>query len=172
MESIDRYDAELLTPTMLNDLSNDMKSKFGFMLDKLGRESAISQQLNDPITSLEKLLSPAAASHNLIICRNNDNIIGYLKYGKKDLYFYKKDGKVVQSSPICLLDFYVSDIYQRQGIGLLLFKNMLEVLSINPCVFAYDRPSPKLISFLAKHYDMKNGDLQPNRFMIFDGFLL
>ena len=49
---------------------------------------------------------------------------------------------------------------------------MLEILSINPCFIAYDRPSPKLISFMVKHYNMKNGDLQPNRFMIFDGFIL
>ncbi len=171
MEST-RYEMELLTPSMVNDFSNEVKTKFGLILDQLGRESGVSQQLNDPITSLEKFLSPAASTHNLIVCRNKDNIIGYIKYGKKDLYFYKKDGKVVQVSPICLLDFYVSDIYQRQGIGILLFKKMLEILSINPCFIAYDRPSPKLISFMAKHYNMKNGDLQPNRFMIFDGFIL
>lgn len=36
---------------------------------------------------------------------------------------------------------------------------------------AYDRPSPKLLAFLSKHYDLRHGDLQPNRFMIFEGFL-
>jgi hypothetical protein len=36
---------------------------------------------------------------------------------------------------------------------------------------AYDRPSPKLVAFLARHFDLHGGDLQPNRFMIFEGFL-
>jgi hypothetical protein len=35
---------------------------------------------------------------------------------------------------------------------------------------AYDRPSPKLISFMSRHFGLRDGDLQPNRYMIFEGF--
>lgn len=47
-----------------------------------------------------------------------------------------------------------------QGLGL-----------TDPRKVAYDRPSPKLVAFLARHFDLHNGDLQPNRFMIFESFL-
>lgn len=45
------------------------------------------------------------------------------------------------------------------------------MLKTQPIRLAYDRPSPKLVSFLARHFQLVNGDLQPNRFMIFEGFL-
>ncbi|RYY86961.1 GNAT family N-acetyltransferase [archaeon] len=37
----------------------------------------------------------------------------------------------------------------------------------SPGQVAYDRPSPKLIPFLHKHYDLHQPDLQPNRYTIF-----
>jgi hypothetical protein len=43
---------------------------------------------------------------------------------------------------------------------------------VSPRLLAYDRPSPLLVAFLAKHFQMTAGDLQPNRFMIFGGFPL
>ena len=46
------------------------------------------------------------------------------------------------------------------------------VVQIDPGTLAYDRPSPKLLSFLAKHYGLTHPDLQPNRFTIFEGFQL
>ncbi len=48
----------------------------------------------------------------------------------------------------CLLDFYVLDTLQRQGVGLKLFEAMRAEYSLDPWQLAYDRPSPKLISFL------------------------
>jgi alpha-tubulin N-acetyltransferase 1 len=156
-------------------------------LDNLGIKSGQAQLLNGPITSVEKL---AGSNHTIIVCRSTDGdnvgigcCVGYLKYGVKDLYFYHKNGKVIQSSPVCLLDFYVDDSMQRNGLGLSLFRHMLDALSIDPPVsssttpitpkdIAYDRPSPKLIAFMRKHYNMLNPDLQPNRFAIYDGFTL
>ena len=156
-------------------------------LDNLGIKSGQAQLLNGPITSVEKL---TGSNHTIIVCCSADDenggidyCVGYLKYGKKDLYFYHKNGKVTQSSPVCLLDFYVDDSMQRNGLGIALFRQMLNTLStdsslssmsspITPKDIAYDRPSPKLIAFMRKHYDMINPDLQPNRFAIYDGFTL
>lgn len=97
--------------------------------------------------------------------------MGYAKFGYKDLYFYKKDGKVIESKRTpALLDFYVADQLQRRGVGILLFHRILKEACINdPHRIAYDRPSPKLVSFLAKHFNLTGGDLQPNRFMVFEG---
>ena len=153
-------------------------------LDILGIKSGQAQLLNGPITSVEKL---AGSNHTITVCKSTDGdtgyCVGYLKYGVKDLYFYHKNGKVTQSSPVCLLDFYVDDSMQRNGLGIDLFRHMLDALSIDPPVsslttpitpkdIAYDRPSPKLIAFMRKHYNMMNPDLQPNRFAIYDGFPL
>lgn len=75
---------------------------------------------------------------------------------------------------LCVLDFYVHETYQRSGRGKILFEFMLAVSifshsfcqsclcipaqtsrqaeGVTPSNLAYDRPSPKLIGFLAKHY--------------------
>ena len=55
-----------------------------------------------------------------------------------------------------MLDFYVHESCQRQGIGKALFERMLAKENAEPRKLAYDRPSAKLISFLAKHYNLKN----------------
>mmetsp|Transcript_24927 Transcript_24927/g.23918 ORF Transcript_24927/g.23918 Transcript_24927/m.23918 type:complete len:175 (+) Transcript_24927:145-669(+) len=143
-------------------------------LDRLGVASGKAQLLNGPISSVDKILT---TNHTIIISYkitslNKKILNGYLKYGIKDLFFYKKNGIISQCSPICLLDFYVDENVQREGIGLSLFKKMLEVTSMEATHIAYDRPSPKLIAFMRKHYNLKNPDLQPNRFAIFEGFPL
>ena len=43
---------------------------------------------------------------------------------------------------------------------------------VNPAKCAYDRPSPKLISFLEKHYSLCNHELQPNKYMIYTDFFI
>jgi alpha-tubulin N-acetyltransferase 1 len=150
--------------------------------------------LKGPITSCDKFkLADSAA----IVAVRNNKPVGFIKYGYRKLYFYQKQGKVVEcpNAP-CILDFYVSTALQRSGIGNALFNRAMQVAvplsallqrypdmpylvgrsiqalqAEGPTCVAYDRPSPKLISFLAKHYSLRNGDLQPNRFMIFDGFI-
>jgi len=69
--------------------------------------------------------------------------------------------------PTCCLDFYVHFSCQRCGIGKKMFEHMLEAEQIRPHRIAYDRPSPKLIGFLAKHYDLKHYTPQENNFIVF-----
>lgn len=91
---------------------------------------------------MDKILT---TNHTIIVSYNVTNlnqkvIYGYLKYGIKDLFFYKKNGIISQSSPICLLDFYVDESVQRGGIGISLFKKMLEVqihISFYLCISMY-----------------------------------
>jgi GNAT superfamily N-acetyltransferase len=70
----------------------------------------------------------------------------------------------------CVLDFYVCESCQRQGVGKALFDFVLTYLSTRPNLLAYDRPSPKLVAFLAKNYGLLHGIMQPNNFMIFREF--
>lgn len=144
-------------------------------IDELGRLSGIAQALTGPITTVQKLVASASTpghEHHLLLYRDGqDKILGFAKYSSKDLYVYRKNGTMVQVSPLCLLDFYVSEDVQRQGIGLQLFNRMLHECNTPPHKIAYDRPSPKLLAFMKKHFGLAQPDLQPNRYCLFKGFL-
>jgi hypothetical protein len=98
-----------------------------------------AQKLAQPITSAEKFVS---ADHKVIVYCCSDGSqpsssslseslgqpTGFAKFGCKDLFFYQKNGKVVERrNTLCLLDFYVSEAIQRRGLGLSLFNEMLKV---------------------------------------------
>ena len=153
-------------------------------IDALGMASGEAQFLKGPITTIEKLRE--APDHVLITVnqyleideageeggKNTGRILGYLKYGLKNLYFYRKNGQVEERMSVSLLDFYVSEAFQRNGLGLMLFEHFLTLTNTShPCKVAYDRPSPKLLSFLSKHFSLTNPDAQPNRYTIYEGFL-
>ncbi|KAK1946865.1 Alpha-tubulin N-acetyltransferase [Phytophthora citrophthora] len=72
--------------------------------------------------------------------------------------------------PICVLDFYVEETWQRHGVGLQLFQKLLQEENVNPDQLAYDRPSPKLFAFLKKHTGLIEYCPQPNRFVVFDAY--
>jgi len=73
-------------------------------------------------------------------------------------------------NPLCVLDFYVDAKIQRGGFGKLLFDSMLEYEHTVPAKLAYDRPSPLLISFMAKHFGLKSFVPQNNNYVIFDEY--
>ena len=55
---------------------------------------------------------------------------------------------LLQVNALCVLDFYVSESCQRSGVGHQLFRAMLEHHDVQAEQLAYDRPSPKLLSFI------------------------
>ena len=72
--------------------------------------------------------------------------------------------------PTCVLDFYVHESIQRQGIGKQLFEMALSYYDTPPAKLAYDKPSNKLLSFLSKHYGLKRFVPQPNNFVVFSQY--
>jgi alpha-tubulin N-acetyltransferase 1 len=80
-------------------------------------------------------------------------------------------GSLKQTRPLCVLDFYVHESCQRSGIGRTLIAAMLQHQNVHPVQLAYDRPSPKLLSFLRKHYSLSATQPQTNNFVVFRGFL-
>ena len=58
---------------------------------------------------------------------SNELLLGFIKFGYKNLFFYTKDGKIIERNCKCVLDFYVEESYQRKGIGIKLFLQMLQV---------------------------------------------
>ncbi|XP_077599529.1 alpha-tubulin N-acetyltransferase 1 isoform X3 [Stigmatopora nigra] len=99
-------------------------------------------------------------------------IVGFLKVGYKKLFLLDQQGLHKEAEPLCVLDFFISENLQRNGYGLQLFNFMLQHKSLDPVLMAYDRPSPKLLSFLAKHYRLTQIVPQVNHFVVFDGFFI
>lgn len=81
-----------------------------------------------------------------------------------------RSGDIIELNPLSVLDFYVHESVQRGGHGREIFQYMLEKENIQPKKLAYDRPSPKLIGFLAKHYNLRHYVKQNNNFVIFDDY--
>jgi len=134
------------------------------LLTRLGA----AQGLSLPITSAEKLAG--AESHRLYLLRDGAAVQGLLKVGVKHLYYWKKDGSTVELDPLCVLDIYVHESAQRRGVGKALFDAMLEREGLPPHKYAYDRPSAKMMPFLAKHFGLTAHNPQPNKFVVFDRF--
>lgn len=78
-----------------------------------------------------------------------------LKVGERQIYTL--DWQTQKQKPhlaLCVLDFYVCNEHQRKGLGLQLFEYMLSIERMHPNELAYDRPSFRLLGFLAKHYQL------------------
>ncbi|XP_058260519.1 alpha-tubulin N-acetyltransferase 1 isoform X3 [Hemibagrus wyckioides] len=143
------------------------------IIDELGKASAKAQRLPAPITSAAKL---QANKHYLYLLKDGERnggrgvAVGYLKVGYKKLFLLDQRGAHVETEPLCVLDFYVTESLQRHGYGLELFYFMLEHKKVEPEQMAYDRPSSKFLAFLEKHFELKHSVPQVNNFVVFEGF--
>ena len=98
-------------------------------------------------------------------------MIGLLKVGSRKLFIRSENGQIKEIVPLCVLDFYVHESVQRGGQGKALFEEMLcREGNVHPAKLAYDRPSPKLIGFLGKHYGLRNYVPQNNNFIVFNQY--
>lgn len=50
-----------------------------------------------------------------------NKVLGLLKIGKKNLFHRDYVGNVKQIAPLCVLDFYVHETVQRNGVGKVFF---------------------------------------------------
>jgi alpha-tubulin N-acetyltransferase 1 len=149
------------------------------MIQQLGNRSAVAQGLvsnrgtPNPITTPYNLGETNARLY--ILAQNGMNgapvAVGLLKVGYKNLFHSDTRGQMTElPNQICVLDFYVHEDYQRGGFGSKLFAAMLQHEGVPPEHFAYDRPSPKLIGFMRKHYGLSEFVPQQNKFVIFQQF--
>ena len=47
---------------------------------------------------------------------------------------------------------------------------MLKDQQVSPCQLAYDRPSPKLLNFLSKHYGLRAFIKQSHHFVVYNQY--
>jgi alpha-tubulin N-acetyltransferase 1 len=140
----------------------------GQIIDKMGEASSRAQGLKHVITSYSKFST--SGDNRLYMKIDNNRVSGIIKVGQRNLFHYDGTGKVKEIKPLCVLDFYVHESMQRVGVGKILFEKMLATERIEPRKLAYDRPSPKLIGFLSKHYGLDRYVPQNNNFVIFSQF--
>lgn len=122
------------------------------IIDKMGAASAKAQQLPAIITTAGRLFT---SDNRLYLRAEGNKVLGLLKVGMKKLFIRNEMGSIKEISPLCVLDFYVHESVQRGGQGKALFEKMLQSEGVQPEKLGYDRPSPKLLAFLAKHYGLK-----------------
>ncbi|EEB19613.1 conserved hypothetical protein [Pediculus humanus corporis] len=152
----------------------DCLSKVSYVLTILGEKSARAQGLQKVITSGEKLRNSDHIVYILIDPKGGSKgygtVLGMLKMGLKHLYVFDTGGNNHEITTKCVLDFYVHESKQRMGLGKKLFEYMLKEEKTEPVHLAIDKPSPKFLSFLNKHYGLQNIIPQMNNFVVFEGF--
>ncbi|XP_055453005.1 alpha-tubulin N-acetyltransferase 1 isoform X4 [Psammomys obesus] len=152
----------------------DLQQQIMTIVDELGKASAKAQHLPAPITSASRMQSNR---HVIYVLKDTSArpagkgaIIGFLKVGYKKLFVLDDREAHNEVEPLCILDFYIHESVQRHGHGRELFQYMLEKERVEPHQLAIDRPSPKLLRFLNKHYNLESTVPQVNNFVIFEGF--
>ncbi|CDW81278.1 alpha-tubulin n-acetyltransferase [Stylonychia lemnae] len=138
------------------------------ILDRMGEASSKAQGLGAVITTAQKFFS--AEGQKLYLKVDNNQVQGLLKVGVKNLFIRSALGSYQEIKPMCVLDFYVHESCQRLGIGKELFEKMLENESKQAKDLGYDRPSPKLLGFLKKYYNLRNYCPQTNNFVVYDDY--
>ena len=119
------------------------------------------------ITTLGKL---QANSHIIFVKAQANRCIGFIKVGYKKLFVRGRGGEIVEMKPLSVLDFFVDASVQRGGHGRALFDTMLGYMNSEPALIAYDRPSHKLMGFLAKHFNLRDHVQQNNNYVVFDDY--
>eukprot|EP00931_Biecheleriopsis_adriatica_P047378 TRINITY_DN27314_c0_g1_i1.p1 TRINITY_DN27314_c0_g1~~TRINITY_DN27314_c0_g1_i1.p1 ORF type:complete len:269 (-),score=43.07 TRINITY_DN27314_c0_g1_i1:118-924(-) len=145
------------------------------VIEEMGKRSASAQGLRKPVTSGTWL-----GDHRLYLLVDGRVALGLLKVGRKRLFveagaqsradFADVKAAFREIEPLCALDFYVHERCQRAGFGRQLFDTMLAREQVSPEQLGYDRPSPKLLGFLKKHFGLSKYRPQNNNFVVFDAF--
>ena len=144
------------------------------VVDTAGALSAQAQALAEAITTLQKT---AEREHVLYLATQRSGrgmrVLGLAKSGRKRLYLHGCPGlgdpsALTEVTPVCLLDFYVHESAQRQGFGRALIGALLATEQQTPEALAYDRPSPKLLAFMGKHFSLRAWRPQTNAFVVFE----
>lgn len=137
------------------------------VIDEMGKASSKAQGLNHVITSTGKFMG---TNQRLYVKVCDGTAEGILKVEERNLFYRNSSGSCKEISPLCVLDFYVHESVQRKGIGKELFVYMLKHEQVEASRLAYDRPSPKLLKFLEKHYGLASFVSQNNNFVVFDKY--
>ena len=165
----------------LSALDAQSRERMGDIINVMGRRSCKAQGLAASITDWTRMSS---GPHRLYIAARRSRVcgprgskkaltvLGILKTGRKHLFLRMSDMSATlrEVEPLCVLDFYVHESLQRQGIGSKLMTAFFREEGMSAESVAYDRPSSKLIAFLRKHYGLQDYANQTNNYVVFRKF--
>lgn len=139
-------------------------------IDVLGARSQLAQGLTTPLTTVHRMHEND--TYRLYLLTHDRHGLAILKVGVKRLFLtHPTTQSMVEVEPRCVLDFYVEESSQRRGYGKQLFEEMLKREAVaTPSHLAIDRPSPKLLTFLSKHYGLSSYTPNVNNFVVFHSF--
>ncbi|GAB6021946.1 Alpha-tubulin N-acetyltransferase 1 [Chamberlinius hualienensis] len=154
----------------LSPNQRDVIERISVVINRMGEASAKAQGLHHTITTYNKLLE---CDQTLYLVKDDINnkcvVVGILKVGRKKLFLQDSEEKLHEMDPLCVLDFYIHENYQRKGCGLKLFEYMLKDQNSMVYELAIDRPSEKLQLFMKKHYKHLGEPVhQRNNFTIYN----
>ena len=95
---------------------------------------------------------------------------GMMVVGSRTVMYRDDRGKCVDISPLCVVDFYVHDRLQRRGIGIGIFSKMMKSEKIAVNKIAYDRPSPAILQFVSKYFDLWKHTQQSSGVLVYDAY--
>ena len=145
---------------------NSFKSaQINEIIDVIGRESSRAQGLRSIITSSSRFF--ASSDNKIYLKVEEGKVVGFIKTGIRKLFYANEIGKIIEMSPLCLLDFYVHESCQRSGYGKELFEFMLRCENSTANKIAIDRPSVKSLTFMRKHYGLSDYISQNNNFVVY-----
>uniref|UniRef100_A0A2H8TSJ5 Alpha-tubulin N-acetyltransferase n=2 Tax=Melanaphis sacchari TaxID=742174 RepID=A0A2H8TSJ5_9HEMI len=145
----------------------------GWMIDEMGKVSAIAQKLRSPITSAEMLINSDHVLYMMIEHNTSANfvVVGILKMGWKKLCLYNKAvGFCKETMVYCLMDFYIHESRQHKGYGKYLIDYMLQDMHLCAKNLAIEKPTKNLLQFMWKHFQLSKIVNQGNYFIIYEDF--
>ncbi len=80
--------------------------------------------MNTTITTAHKFFT---SNHRIFIKAKENSIIGFIKVGVKKLFVRDERNNYLEITPLCVLDFYVHESYQRSGHGKVKIKQFTQV---------------------------------------------
>ncbi|XP_060873364.1 alpha-tubulin N-acetyltransferase 1-like [Metopolophium dirhodum] len=151
----------------------DLRNKMGWMIDEMGKVSAMAQELRSPITSAELLINSDHVLYMMIEHNTSANfvVVGILKTGWKKLCLYNKAvGSCKETMVYCLMDFYVHESRQHKGYGKYLIDYMLQDMHLRAKNLAIENPTKNLLEFMWKHFQLSKLVNQGNYFIVYEEF--
>jgi alpha-tubulin N-acetyltransferase 1 len=131
----------------------------------IGRESSRAQGLRSIITSSSRFF--ASSDNKIFLKVEGPKLVGFIKTGIRKLFYSNEIGRIIEMSPLCLLDFYVHESCQRSGFGKEIYEFMLRCENTTANKIAIDRPSMKSLTFMRKHYNLSDYIPQNNNFVVY-----
>jgi alpha-tubulin N-acetyltransferase 1 len=59
----------------------------------------------------------SSGDNRIFLKAEGKKVLGFLKIGRRNLFYHDHIGNVKELRPMCVLDFYVHESVQRVGVG-------------------------------------------------------